>query len=288
MKQPKLSIVTPSLNQGAFIEDAILSVLKQNYSNYEHIIVDGGSTDNTLEILKRYPHLRWFSGHDRGQSDAINKGFLMATGDLVAWLNADDYYLPGAFEAIVEFTSRNPKVDIIYGNCIFVDVQGRFQRAKTEHTFDSDILLYYGCYIPSTGGSFFKRSLFKEGFLLDINYKVVMDYEYFVRLAVAKKIFKYLNCTLAAFRWHSSNQSLNLQKRRQERLRVQRTWSKMQAHNAIPYDILAYLFRVKRVIRKIFNGGYQVEWNLRQFVDQDTRWFASDNGQQICGHLIRS
>src|SRR3972149_2939112 len=186
-------------SQTFMIRFAILSVLKQNYSNYEHIIVDGGSTDNTLEILKRYPHLRWFSGHDRGQSDAINKGFL-----------------------------------------------------------------------------------------LDINYKVVMDYEYFVRLAVAKKIFKYLNCTLAAFRWHSSNQSLNLQKRRQERLRVQRTWSKMQAHNAIPYDILAYLFRVKRVIRKIFNGGYQVEWNLRQFMDQDTRWFASDSGQQICDHLVRS
>src|SRR3972149_2904299 len=104
-------------SQTFMIRFAILSVLKQNYSNYEHIIVDGGSTDNTLEILKRYPHLRWFSGHDRGQSDAINKGFLMATGDLVALLDGDEHYLPGAFEAIVEFTARNPKVDIISGNC---------------------------------------------------------------------------------------------------------------------------------------------------------------------------
>ena len=89
---PKISIVTPSFNQGQYIEDTIQSVLKQNYENYEHIIIDGKSTDNTIAILNKYPHLVWVSEPDQGQSDALNKGFKKATSEWVIWLNADEYY----------------------------------------------------------------------------------------------------------------------------------------------------------------------------------------------------
>jgi glycosyltransferase involved in cell wall biosynthesis len=103
---PLVSIVTPSLNQGGFIEEAILSVVEQDYPRLEHIVVDGGSVDETLEILRRYTHLRWVSEPDNGQATAINKGFRMASGAILGWLNADDYLLPGAVAAAVQVLSE--------------------------------------------------------------------------------------------------------------------------------------------------------------------------------------
>src|ERR1035437_5893645 len=101
-KPLKISVITPSFNSGKSIERAIKSVLAQDYKNFEHIIMDGGSKDGTVEILKKYKHLRWVSESDGGQADAINKGFQRSTGDIIACLNADDYFFPGAFSAVIE------------------------------------------------------------------------------------------------------------------------------------------------------------------------------------------
>src|SRR5712692_521613 len=122
----KLSVVTPSYNHADFIEDALQSVKGQNYPSVEHIVVDGASTDETCDILRRYSgrpgweHLRWISEPDKGQSDAINKGFRMSRGDLVAWLNSDDYLLPGSLQAIAQYAAAHPDVDVVYGDSIFV------------------------------------------------------------------------------------------------------------------------------------------------------------------------
>ena len=133
---PKISIVTPSYNQGRFIEDSIQSVLNQNYPNFEHIIIDNCSTDGTLEILKKYPHLDWISESDRGQSHGLNKGFHRSRGEWILWLNADDYCLPGVFEKVSYTFSDYPEFDVIYGEAIFVDKFGNPIRIKHDHAFD--------------------------------------------------------------------------------------------------------------------------------------------------------
>ena len=184
MSSPALSVITPSYNSAEFIEDAILSVSRQSNVSAEHIVVDGGSTDGTLEILKRQDQVKWSSESDRGQSDAINKGFLRASGALVGWLNADDYYLPGGLATIAKAAEEHPEADVIYGDCVFVDREGKIVRSKVEHEFDRSVLMYFGCYIPSTS-TFFRRRVIDSGQLLDCEYRVCMDFEYFARLAHA-------------------------------------------------------------------------------------------------------
>jgi glycosyltransferase involved in cell wall biosynthesis len=132
MEKLKISVITPSLNQGKYIEECILSVLNQGYDNFDHIIIDGGSTDNTLTVLRKYKHLIWVSEPDEGQSDAINKGFKMASGEIIGWLNADDRYLPGTFHSVAEYMSRWPDVDLIYGDYRWIDAEGRVIKLRKE------------------------------------------------------------------------------------------------------------------------------------------------------------
>jgi glycosyltransferase involved in cell wall biosynthesis len=129
----KISIVTPSFNQGQFIADAIESVANQDYPDKEHIIIDAQSTDKTIEVIKSYehlPHLKWVSEPDEGQADAINKGFKMASGDVVAWLNADDYYLADTFSKVADVFERNPQVNIVYSDTMLVDKNKKLLRIK--------------------------------------------------------------------------------------------------------------------------------------------------------------
>ena len=123
---PLVSIVTPSLNQGHFIEETIQSVLNQDYPNIEYLVLDGGSTDNTLEILRKYEGcLKWLSETDGGQSHAINKGFARASGDWMAWINSDDVLYPGALAAIARAADRDPGAGLIYGAGAKIDPSGR-------------------------------------------------------------------------------------------------------------------------------------------------------------------
>jgi glycosyltransferase involved in cell wall biosynthesis len=280
----KISVVTPSLNQGQYIEDSILSVLQQGYENFEHIVVDGCSRDNTLEVLRRYPHVRWISEPDKGPSDALNKGFRMATGDLVGWLNSDEYYFPGALKTIAELEARNSRADIFYGNSIAVNKDGLLQRSRQAHGFDFGVLLYYGNFIP-TDSTFFRRHLFEQDFLIDVSYRFVMDFEYFVRLAARGKVFKYSRCPLGVFRWHGSNLSLQDEKRRNERLRVQRTWGRFKLPDW-GYDTLAKIYLSKRITLKILNGMYWRELEILRHVGDQTQWFRNEEGRKTCARLL--
>jgi len=283
----KLSVVTPSYNHAEYIEDTLQSVKAQGYPLVEHIVVDGASTDGTCEILKRYSaqpgweHLRWISEPDRGQSDAINKGFRMASGDLIAWLNSDDYLLPGALQAIAQYAAKYPSMDIVYGDSIFVNKQGNLLRAKKEHRFDFRVLLYYGCYIQSNT-SFYRKHLIDDGLLLQDSYRVCMDWEYYVRLAANGITFGYLNRPIAAFRWQGLNRSLATQQVRKERLQIQDAWSRPRMPHKC-YWALGGVFRMKRATMKLLNGGYWEELRALTYRGIDTRWFRSPGIRHLQG-----
>jgi glycosyltransferase involved in cell wall biosynthesis len=284
MTLPTLSVVTPSFNGAEFIEDALLSVSRQEGVSVEHLVIDGASTDTTAEIVKRHPRARWVSEPDHGQSDAINKGFRLATGDLVGWLNADDYYLPGGLEAIAAAAERHPEADVIYGDCVFVDGKGAIVRSKVEHDFDRSVLMYFGCYIPSTS-TFFRRRLIDSGQLLDCDYRVCMDFEYFARLAHTGVRFHYVPRFIAAFRWHGSNVSIrNMVRRAEERRLVQQRYG-AGCHSAETLQSLIALSRVRRLLRKTWSGNIERELRVRRMIGRSTRWLDTEAGLQTCRSL---
>jgi glycosyltransferase involved in cell wall biosynthesis len=208
---PSISIVTPSFNQAQFLEECLKSVQSQSWTAVEHIVMDGASADNTVKILKRYSgkasygHLHWTSEPDQGQSDALNKGFRMATGDIVGWLNSDDRYRPECFRTVVNAFEKNPGADILYGDYTWIDESGRVLKIRREIEFSQFVLSYHRVlYIPTTA-TFFRRRIFDEGNFVDLQYHYSMDYEFFLRLAQKGYRFKHVPGLFADFRWHSNS-----------------------------------------------------------------------------------
>jgi glycosyltransferase involved in cell wall biosynthesis len=206
-ERPKISIVTPSYNQGAFIERTIQSVLNQNYPNLEYIIIDGGSTDGSMEIIKKYQDklAYWVSEKDRGQAHAINKGFHRATGDIVGWLNSDDEYCSGTLETVAKTFTADNDVDFVFGNRITIDENGRILRDERHTRFSFSALVLYGM-IVSQPASFWKRELFEKYGYLDESKRFCMDYEFFCRIGAHIKA-KHIRKHLARFRRHPSSKS---------------------------------------------------------------------------------
>ncbi len=200
-----ISVVTPSLNQAKFLEKNILSILNQNYESFEHIIVDGGSTDGSIELLKRYKHLRWISEKDNGQSHAINKGFKLIRGDLIGWLNSDDTYMPGTFKKVKQIFLNDDTVDLIFSHCIRIDENDNivgFSEAKDPDKYD---VLLYPNFIPQPTVFFRKIVLEKTGNLNE-NYFLSMDIDFWRRIAQRHKI-KFIKDIFACFRFHSESKT---------------------------------------------------------------------------------
>jgi glycosyltransferase involved in cell wall biosynthesis len=198
---PTISIVTPSYNQGDFVEWTVRSVFEQSYPKLEYIFIDGGSTDNTLERVEPYRKrfLHFESGPDGGQSAALAKGFGYATGDIMAYLNSDDVLLPGTLNFVAEYFRQNPGVDFIYGHRCLVDEVNQV----TSHWIlppHCDFLMSRWDLIPQES-CFWRRSLFEKKGNVDPTYRFAMDYDLLVRYMSAGK-FKRVNRFLAAFRVH--------------------------------------------------------------------------------------
>jgi len=160
----KISVITPSFNQSKYIEQTIQSVLDQNYPNFEHIIIDGGSTDGTIEILKKYSHLKWVSEKDKGQSDALNKGFEKATGDIIAWINSDDWYEPNTFFSISKFFNENQYKNVVMGDCNLVDENGKIFDRVINYERGLEELKNYKVSrsIPTQPAVFFRKKIVQK------------------------------------------------------------------------------------------------------------------------------
>jgi len=189
---PRVSIVTPSYNQAQFLDETIQSVLSQDYPNIEYIIVDGGSQDGSVEIIQRYSDRLawWVSEPDRGQTDALNKGFSRVTGDILAWINSDDTYLPGAISDAVAFLQKNPDVGMVYGDAHLVDENGQFMGVFPARQTDYHRLMRGFVHIPQQS-AFFRANLWKQVGPLDQTIYFAMDYDLWVRLAKVSKLVYY-------------------------------------------------------------------------------------------------
>ena len=220
----KFSIVTPSYNQAKFIEETIESIWNQKgYFQIQHMVIDGKSSDETIKILEKYSNLlhsgkfkvnckkiefKWISEPDKGQSDAINKGFKMANGDIYAYLNSDDAYCPKAFHTMEQEFERNKNADVIYGDYYEVDKNSKKIRYVKTRKFDRQILLNNGCFIgqPAT---FFKKEVYLKTGPFNEKYNYVMDYDFWCR-ASEKFSFNYLaNKPLANFRLHEKSKTVS-------------------------------------------------------------------------------
>ena len=204
---PRITIVTPSYNQADFIEETIRSVLLQGYPNLEYFVMDGGSSDGTVEILRHYQdHLHWVSEKDRGQSDAINKGLRQATGDIIAYINSDDFYEPGAFETVARIYQALPTVGLIYGDTVTIWADGREKGVIQAPPLDVKAMIHKATFLPQQS-TFWTRHAQEVVGLMDQSEHWGMDMDFFIRLAqqfegvrVPKK--------LARFRFHDSSKSV--------------------------------------------------------------------------------
>jgi glycosyltransferase involved in cell wall biosynthesis len=187
-KIPRISVVTPSYNQARFLERTICSVLDQGYPNLEYIIIDGGSTDGSVEIIRRYEKelAFWVSEPDSGQVDAINKGLRRATGEWVGWQNSDDIYYPGAFRTVVDAVAHKPGVELVIGNMRLIDTDERVLREIRYCTPRYDALLCEGM-ILTNQAAFWRRRVHDRIGYLDSSYHYSFDYEWFLRLTKVAK-----------------------------------------------------------------------------------------------------
>src|SRR5512136_332728 len=205
---PTVSIITPSFNQAHFIEETIRSVLAQDYPNLEYIIVDGGSTDGSVEIIQKYAgHLAWWvSEKDRGHADALNKGFAHASGDVLAWLNSDDTYFPRAVAEAAGYLVDHPEVGMVYGDANLIDDAGQTIGKFAARQTDYRRMLRGSVHIPQAT-TFFRADIWRQVGPLDLSLFFSFDYDLWVKIAKVSKVL-YIPKRWAKFRIHDDGKTI--------------------------------------------------------------------------------
>lgn len=235
----RITIVTPSYNQAKFLEETICSVLSQDYPNLEYIVIDGGSSDNSVDIIRKYKSqvAYWVSEPDLGQTHAINKGLERATGDLIAWLNSDDTFVPDALVKVVDFFQQNPHVDIVFGDTLFTKADGTpIKRTDPQDVFDYTgfVINWKNCITQPS--AFIRRSVVEAIGLLDPHYYFFMDWDYWLRAGIQHRI-TFFPQLLSTYRLHENSKSVSQSLRAAPELEYM--YNKYFARDDVPQPIRA-------------------------------------------------
>lgn len=272
-----VSVLTPSLGYGRFIEDAIRSVSGQRGLSIEHVVQDGGSTDGTIDVLRRYSdRLEWVSEADEGQSDALNRAFARSNGRWVAWLNADEFYLPDGLATLVRHGDRTG-ADVVYGDNVFVDAEGKMVRLLPQHPFSHAILRLYGCFISSSS-TIFRRSALPDT-PWDLEARMIMDWELFLNLASRGARFSHVRYPVGAFRRHPE----------QVTARSSREFGDEYARVFDRYGIDRRRRRWGRWLHgaaKAGTGAYRRQRRAEPFRGRPMRWFDDGEGAESFDALL--
>jgi glycosyltransferase involved in cell wall biosynthesis len=253
---PTLTVVIPSFNQGQFIERTIQSIVRQNYPKLDLILMDGGSTDNTMAIVERYKdHFTYISSApDGGQSAAISKGFALAKGEFISWLNSDDTYNDGALLAIGQFLRDNPSVRFVYGNTRIIDPDDNELAFKKSVRFALPVMKYAFLTVPQMS-AFWSRKLYHEVGGVDPKLRFCMDYDLFVRMAELAKPSR-INKTIGNFRIHNTSKTTNLEAvRRQEDYIVHERYCRVKPSSGLAFKVTRYFYLGVLVVLMAESGG---------------------------------
>jgi glycosyltransferase involved in cell wall biosynthesis len=270
--EPKLSVLTPSYGYARFIGDTIASVEAQSLGGaVEHVVADGASTDGTVDVLRRNPEVRWISEPDGGQSDALNRCLALSRATFVGWLNADEFYLPGALSRVLQ-EFEDPGVDVVYGDAVFVDEDGRFLRLVGQHRFSNQVLRGYGPYI-STCALFIRRSVLGEA-PWDVDCRRVMDWDLYLRLADSGASFRYVPYPFGAFRVHDERVTAQPidDRVRTEHARVRDRFSLPDPEKALG-RARSQGARLAHRLMKLRSGSWFREVRRRDIKGADLRWW---------------
>ena len=267
MEPIDVSVLTPSYGYGRFITDSIESVIQQDGLRIEHIVQDGGSSDETLDVLRSYgDRIVWTSEPDEGQSDALNKALAKAAGRWVAWLNADEYFLPGGLASLIREAERS-RADVIYGDAIDVDHEGKMLQLRAQHPFSPLILRWFGTF-PSV--SLIVRREILGNHPWDPALKVIMDWELFLGLLDRGAAFRHLAYPVGAFRRHRDQVSAGPGSLETTIVRERYGISTRRAYRRMG--------KALHRVYKLVAGTYVRQVRARRFRGTDLRWFKESVG----------
>jgi glycosyltransferase involved in cell wall biosynthesis len=280
---PDVSVVTPSLEQGRFIEDCIRSVMRQQGLDVEHVIQDGGSRDDTLEVMRRYDHVvKWASEPDRGQSDALNKALTRANGRWIAWQNADDFYLPGGLASLVR-TGDRTGADVVHGEVVAVDVGGKIIRSVGHHNFTNrgTISSLFFAQVVHSSGAIIRRSVLPPD-PWEVTFRLIMDQEFFLKIASRGARFRFVRYPVAASRVHGDAMSL----RSSPMAYVDEYTTKSDQYGVSSAG--PFLGKSLHRVRKLVTGAYLRQFKVERLRGRDLRWFRSDEGRTTFANVLQS
>lgn len=245
IRSPRITIITPSFNQGRFLDRTIESVLSQGYENLEYLVIDGGSTDGSIDIIKRY-HNRlhdWVSEPDGGQADAIAKGFARSTGEIMGWLNSDDLLLPGALATVAQTFSRSRDIQMTYGDIVVVNEWNQMQRicTQTPARFET---LFYGGQIINQEAVFWTRDLFNRAGGLNRQLQYALDYDLWTRMSRLTAPH-YIPRILAAFRQHPAQKTRHMDRYQHEKRLVQDQLRIRLGESAVSFAVKSRWWRTR-------------------------------------------